>query len=90
MAHATARAAYAALTERLNQAPQGAPPSELLYRILELLFTEKEAGLVARLPMRPVTFRNTLASREEPGRASNRFLADEGASLTRHCATPCK
>jgi ferredoxin len=57
MAHATARAAYAALTERLNQAPQGAPPSELLYRILELMFTEKEARLVARLPMRPVTAR---------------------------------
>jgi ferredoxin len=55
MAHATARGAYEALTERLNRFPQGAPPSELLYRILAMLFTEREAGLVARLPIRPIT-----------------------------------
>ncbi|MHB8958285.1 MAG: hypothetical protein ACYDAN_01500 [Candidatus Limnocylindrales bacterium] len=55
MAHATARGAYDALTERLNRFPQGAPPSELLFRILSLLFSEREAGLVARLPIRPVT-----------------------------------
>jgi ferredoxin len=57
MAHATARGAYGALTQRLNRFPQGAPPSDLLYRILALLFTEKEAGLVAQLPVRPVTAR---------------------------------
>jgi ferredoxin len=57
MAHATARGAYGALTERLNRFPQGAPPSDLLYRILELLFSEREAGLVAQLPIRPVTAR---------------------------------
>ena len=57
MAHATARGAYGALTDRLNRFPQGAPPSDLLYRILALLFTEREAGLVARLPIRPVTAR---------------------------------
>ncbi len=55
MAHATARGAYDALTERLNRFPQGAPPSKLLFRILSLLFSEREAGLVARLPIRPVT-----------------------------------
>jgi ferredoxin len=58
MAHATSRGAYGALTERLNRFPQGAPPSDLLYRILSLLFTEREAGLVAQLPVRPVTARN--------------------------------
>ncbi len=57
MAHATARGAYGALSDRLNRFPQGAPPSDLLYRILALLFTEREAGLVARLPIRPVTAR---------------------------------
>jgi len=57
MAHATARGAYGALVDRLNRFPQGAPPSDLLYRILSLLFTEREAGLVARLPVRPVTAR---------------------------------
>ncbi len=57
MAHATARGAYGALVDRLNRFPQGAPPSDLLYQILSLLFTEREAGLVARLPIRPVTAR---------------------------------
>jgi len=41
--------------ERLNRFPQGATPSRLLYRILELLFTEKEARYVALLPIRPFT-----------------------------------
>ena len=55
MAHHTARADYQALVERLNRFPQGAPPSELLFRILEMLFSAREAELVARLPIRPFT-----------------------------------
>ena len=55
MAHATARSGYRELVERLNRFPQGAPPSDLLYRILALLFSEREAGLVALLPVRPFT-----------------------------------
>ena len=55
MAHLTARSGYAHLVDRLNQFPQGAPPSDLLYRILRLLLTEQEAGLVAQLPVRPFT-----------------------------------
>jgi ferredoxin len=55
MAHLTARSAYEALVGRLNRFPQGAPPSDLLYRILALLFSEDEAALVARLPIRPFT-----------------------------------
>ncbi|MDP2349863.1 MAG: 4Fe-4S dicluster domain-containing protein [Chloroflexota bacterium] len=57
MAHATSRDAYGALSQRLNRFPQGAPPSDLLYRILEMLVSEREAGLVARLPIRPFTAR---------------------------------
>ncbi len=52
---------YEALVERLNRFPQGVPPSESLYRILGLLFTEREAALVARLPIKP--FRAETASR---------------------------
>ena len=55
MAHATARSGYEHLVERLNRFPQGAPPSDRLYRILALLFSEREAGLVALLPIRPFT-----------------------------------
>ena len=49
------RTGYSRLIERLNRFPQGAPPSELLYKILEILFSEDEAGLVALLPIKPFT-----------------------------------
>lgn len=55
MAHHTVKSGYAALTERLNRFPQGAPPSELLYKILRTLFQEREAELVSLLPVRPFT-----------------------------------
>jgi Na+-translocating ferredoxin:NAD+ oxidoreductase RNF subunit RnfB len=53
MAHHTIKPAYKHLTDRLNRFPQGATPSELLYKILEMLFSEREAGLVSLLPLRP-------------------------------------
>jgi Na+-translocating ferredoxin:NAD+ oxidoreductase RNF subunit RnfB len=53
MAHLTARSGYESLVERVNKAPQGAPPSDLLFAILKMLFSEREAGLVALLPIKP-------------------------------------
>ncbi len=53
MAHRTARASYEQLTRRLNKFPVGVAPSELLYDILAMLFTEREARLVAQLPVAP-------------------------------------
>jgi len=55
MAHHTVKQAYLDLVERINRFPQGAPPSELLHRILEILFSEREAELVSLLPIRPFT-----------------------------------
>ena len=55
MSHHTAKDSYKSLNERLNRFPMGAPPSETLYKILELLFSEKEAGLVAQLPLKAFT-----------------------------------
>jgi hypothetical protein len=55
MAHQTVKSGYTELVDRLNRFPQGAPPSEVLYAILKLLFSEKEARLVALLPIRPFT-----------------------------------
>jgi ferredoxin len=79
MAHATARGAYRQLADRLNRFPQGAPPSELLYRILELLVSEREAGLVAQLPIRPFTAR-TAAKRWGTSVAEARRVLDGLAS----------
>ncbi|MEC9492874.1 4Fe-4S dicluster domain-containing protein [Flexistipes sp.] len=55
MAHLTARQGFAELTNRLNRFPQGAPPSEYLYKILSVLMSEKEASLIALLPIKPFT-----------------------------------
>jgi len=55
MSHIVGKSAYKSLEERINRFPQGAPPSETLYKILNILFTEKEAALVAQLPIKPFT-----------------------------------
>jgi hypothetical protein len=53
MAHTTLKTSYSALADRINLFPQGAPPSDLLFRILSMLFSEEEAGLVSLMPIRP-------------------------------------
>lgn len=55
MAHHTLKTSYSDLVERLNRFPQGAPPSELLNKILKVLFTDQEAHLVSLLPVKPFT-----------------------------------
>ena len=55
MAHHTIKSGYTQLVKRLNYFPQGAPPSELLIKILKILFKEKEAELVSLLPIKPFT-----------------------------------
>jgi formate hydrogenlyase subunit 6/NADH:ubiquinone oxidoreductase subunit I len=66
VAHHTVRSGYRSLVERLNRFPQGAPPSELLYRILGLLFSEREAALVALLPIKPFTAADAAAAWKMP------------------------
>jgi len=55
VAHQTLRSGYRQLVDRLNLLPQGAPPSDVLYAILKMLFSQREAELVAMLPIRPFT-----------------------------------
>lgn len=55
MSHMVGKSAFKKLEERLNRFPQGAPPSETLYKILSILFKEKEAELVSQLPIKPFT-----------------------------------
>ncbi|MEY2667978.1 MAG: hypothetical protein RJA59_616 [Pseudomonadota bacterium] len=61
MGHHASRSVYDRLTERLNRFPQGAPPAESLFRILKILFSEREAALVSLLPIRPFTARQAAA-----------------------------
>lgn len=53
MAHRTIKTGYHQLSERLNQFPQGAPPSEFLFKILSVLMNEKEARVMSALPIKP-------------------------------------
>jgi len=79
MAHHTAKQGYRDLVDRINRSPQGAPPSELLYRILEMLFSEREAELVADLPLRPFTADRAATMWQMP-LAEARTVLDELAS----------
>jgi ferredoxin len=79
MAHHTLRSGYESLVDRLNRFPQGAPPSDTLYAILQLLFSEKEAGLVALLPIRPFTAHHA-AARWKMGLGAAQKILDELAS----------
>ena len=79
MAHHATQSAYGRLTERLNRFPQGAPPSEHLYAILRMLFSEREAELVALLPIRPFTAARAAAA-WRMGEAEARKVLDALAS----------
>jgi len=57
MGHLTTRDAYKNLSDRINWFTQGAPASESLYKILQVLYTEKEAKWVALLPVRPFSLK---------------------------------
>lgn len=55
MAHHHSKSGYQRLNERINLFPQGAPPSELLTRIFQIMMKDREAELVGKLPIRPFT-----------------------------------
>ena len=60
--HNTIKAnSYQGLIQRLNRFPLGAPPAELLSKILKVLFSEKEARLVSLLPIKPFTGKKAAA-----------------------------
>jgi len=74
MSHVTLRNGYHALSDRLNLFPQGAPPTELLFRILEVLFTRDEAALVALLPIKPFNVAAAAKIWKKPAAESQNIL----------------
>ncbi|HET6490729.1 MAG TPA: 4Fe-4S dicluster-binding protein [Syntrophales bacterium] len=84
MAHQHLKTAYHGLVERINRFPQGAPPSELLYGILKMLFSERDAELVSLLPIRPFDARRAAALWKMGERRAGEILdglADRGILL---------
>ncbi|PKN76480.1 MAG: (Fe-S)-binding protein [Deltaproteobacteria bacterium HGW-Deltaproteobacteria-10] len=60
--HNTIKAnSYNGLVQRLNRFPLGAPPAELLFKVLKVLFSEREARLVSLLPIKPFTDKKAAA-----------------------------
>ena len=82
MAHHTLKpSAYEQLVRRLNRFPQGVFPSALLFQILKILLSEREAGLVSRLPIKPFPVQTAArAWKMKTGEA--RKILDELASRT--------
>jgi ferredoxin len=74
MSHVTLRNSYKSLSDRLNLFPQGAPPTELLFRILEVLFTRDEAALVALLPIKPFNVAAAAKVWKKPAAESQKIL----------------
>jgi ferredoxin len=75
---------YYKLTERINRFPQGAPASDLLFEILKILFSEREAGLVALLPIKPFNSKKAAGIwkiKEQEARKILNDLADRGILL---------
>ncbi len=75
---------YSSLQQRLNRYPQGAPPTELLFQILKILFSEREAKLVSLLPIKPFTGRKAAEiwkMKSEDARIVLNDLADKGILL---------
>ncbi|MBN1562405.1 MAG: 4Fe-4S dicluster domain-containing protein [Anaerolineae bacterium] len=69
-------AAYTRLVERLNRFPQGAPPSPSLYEILSILFSEREAALVAQLPIQSFALKDAARIWQVDESAAQKTLDD--------------
>jgi Pyruvate/2-oxoacid:ferredoxin oxidoreductase delta subunit len=79
MAHHTTKQGYISLSERLNKFPLGSPATKSLYKVLELLFSPKEAQLVALLPVKPFDVQ-TAANIWKLGESEARKILDSLAS----------
>lgn len=72
---------YKKLSERYNRFPQGAVASDLLFEILKILFSEREAGLVSQLPIKPFNVRKAAGiwkMKEPEAKNILNDLADKG------------
>ena len=83
MGHITSKN-YCSLQKRLEDSPQGAPASESLFQILEVLFSETEAKLVSLLPIKPFTVKTASKRWKKTEKQTKKLLdtlADKGLLL---------
>lgn len=79
MAHHNLQSAYGRLSDRINRFPQGAPAGEHLFKILKILFSEREAELVSLLPIKPFVA-STASKIWKMSEKDARLILDELAS----------
>ncbi|MBS3113377.1 4Fe-4S binding protein [Candidatus Woesearchaeota archaeon] len=75
---------YLSLQKRLDMAVQGAPKSETIYKILEVLFTKKEAEYASLLPLKLFTAEDASIILNKPKPETKKILnklADKGILL---------
>jgi|LGOV01.1.fsa_nt_gb Na+-translocating ferredoxin:NAD+ oxidoreductase RNF subunit RnfB len=76
MGHNTAKKGYDKLVKRLNKFPQGVPPSEALFKILNVMFSEEEARLVSLLPLKPFTAKTASKAWKKSEEESTEILTE--------------
>lgn len=84
MGHLAIQKPYLALQERLQKNPIGAPPSEELYEILRIRFSEEEASVGAKMPMIPAPIEKLSARLGQPAdrlEATLERMAEKGLVL---------
>ncbi|MDZ7262399.1 MAG: 4Fe-4S dicluster domain-containing protein [candidate division KSB1 bacterium] len=64
MGHLTGKSVYKHLQHRLDRMPVGAPEHKALYEILQIMYTEEEAWVASRMPLRFASLR-TIAERTD-------------------------
>jgi len=74
MAHHTVKSGYEKLVKRLNKFPQGAVPSETLFKILKILFSKKEAAQLALLPIKPFSAKKAACAWKMPEAEAQKTL----------------
>jgi ferredoxin len=82
--HTIKQNSYHKLAGRLDLLPQGAVATSLLFEILKILFSEREAGLVSQLPIKPFNTRKAAGiwrTSEPEAQQILNDLADRGILL---------
>ena len=74
MAHLTVRSGYTSFVERINRFPQGAAPTPTLFKILRVLMSEKEAGYLSLLPIKPFGLADAAKAWRVPASEAGRIL----------------
>lgn len=76
MGHQVSKQGYDRLVERLNRFPHGVPPTEALFNILRVMFSEEEARLMSLMPIGNFTIKHASKKWKKSIEESKAILED--------------